>query len=272
MLIEDDADAVARLGGSDEIPMDHFGSVKSRHASEDALRIAFAEAMIGNFDWCLKYAPDDIYRCDDTKPLWNVLAFSRGDGVGLLMKDFDLAGIVVGHHKWFDKVYNPAFVDSKSSIEIEALSQVERTRSLFPRTALDAERQRLIALKPQVATALDRSTADARGTDLARRYVAAFYGALADDAAFYRPVVARSDVRVYKDAARTAEACGTKDVMRAGTPVRALRQANGMSEVIVLDVMWRWSEPNACTPIQTRPVWIATDAITTDYPPASGQK
>jgi hypothetical protein len=34
----------------------------------------------------------------------------------------------------------------------------------------------------------------------------------------------------------------------------------------VLDVMWRWAEPHACTPIQTSPVWIDTSAITTNYP------
>ena len=32
------------------------------------------EAMIGNFDWCLKFAPDGIYRCNEPKPLWNILA------------------------------------------------------------------------------------------------------------------------------------------------------------------------------------------------------
>src|SRR6267142_538331 len=91
LLLEDDDEAMKRLNGRSEIPMETFGSVRTRGASADAARIAFGEAMIGNFDWCLKFSPDDIYRCNEPKPLWNVLAFDRGNGAALLIKDFDLA-------------------------------------------------------------------------------------------------------------------------------------------------------------------------------------
>jgi hypothetical protein len=142
LLVEDDDEAKRRVGGQSEIPMETFGSVKTRGAGADAGRIAFGEAMIGNFDWCLKFAPDDIYRCNEPKPLWNVLAFDRGDGkAALVIKDFDLAGIVAGRHAWFKKIFNSAYVPSGSEIEIEVLSQVQRTRSLFPRAELDALRR-----------------------------------------------------------------------------------------------------------------------------------
>src|SRR6185503_14587230 len=101
LLLEDDDDALKRFGGEREVTMESFGDVKARNAASDAARIAFAEAMIGNFDWCMRFAPDDIYRCNQPKPLWNVLAFERGDGrTGLAIKDFDLAGTVVGGHPW----------------------------------------------------------------------------------------------------------------------------------------------------------------------------
>ena len=104
--------------------------------------------MIGNFDWCLKFSPDDIYRCNEPRPLWNVVAFDMGGSkASLLMKDFDLAGMVVGKHSWFDKVWNRKFVQSGSETEIEVLSQVQRTRSLFPRAQLDAERRHFIGRK-----------------------------------------------------------------------------------------------------------------------------
>src|SRR5215831_18707178 len=77
MLVEDDDDAMRRVEGTSELTLDTFGNVASRHALDQAAPLAFGEALIGNFDWCLKLAPDDIYRCNDPKPLWNVLARTR---------------------------------------------------------------------------------------------------------------------------------------------------------------------------------------------------
>src|SRR3954468_6774361 len=106
LLLEDDDDAMKRVGGTTELTLENFGDVAARKASADAGLIAFGEAMIGNFDWCLKFSPDDIYRCNEPKPLWNVLGFAKADGTALLMKDLDLAGVVVGRHGWFDTVWN----------------------------------------------------------------------------------------------------------------------------------------------------------------------
>ena len=267
LLLEDDDDAMRRVGGTKEIPLETFGSVATRGVAADAARIAFAEAMIGNFDWCLKFSPDDIYRCNEPKPLWNVLAFEAGGGkTSLMMKDFDLAGIVVGRHPWFHKVWNPAFVPSKSETEIEVLSQVQRTRSLFPRAQLDAERRHFIDRKPAVYAALDSATVDAKGREIARAYLDAFYAAISDDQQYYRPIVARGDVQVFMDAEGTREACAPKDVMRPGTPVNEIQRAGSMSQVVILDAMWRWASRNECNAVQDGPVWIPSSAIIRDYP------
>ena len=191
------------MGGTAEIAMEQFGSVRTRGASADAARIAFGEAMIGNFDWCLKFSPDDIYRCNERKPLWNVLAFDRGNGTAaLVVKDFDLAGVVVGRHPWFKTIFNPAFVPSQSEIEIEVLSQVQRTRTLFPRADLDAVRHDFLQRKAAIDAALDHADVDAKGREIARAYVDDFFKAIAGDESYYRPVVARTDVRVFLDEAR----------------------------------------------------------------------
>jgi len=266
-ILEDDDDAMKRVNGTAEIQMETFGSVTVRNAGADAARIAFAEALIGNFDWCLKFSPDDIYRCNEPKPLWNVVAFETGaKQAALMMKDFDLAGIVVGRHKWFDTVWNRKFVPSGSEPVIEVLSQVQRTRSLFPRAQLDAERRHFIERKGAVYDVVQRAQVDDEGRANARAYLDAFYQAITDDAAFYRPTVARSDVQVYLDPEGTREACGPKDVMRPGTPVNEVQKMGVMSQVVILDANWRWASRNECHAVQDGPVWIRSEAITTNYP------
>ena len=179
LLIEDDHDARIRAGGHEEIPMESFGNAAARQVSgQNAGLIAFGEALVGNFDWCLKFAPDDTYRCDDAKPLWNILAFETDDGARLMMKDFDLAGVVVGRHPWFDKVWNPAFVESRSRVRIEVLSQVQRTRSLFSRTQLNELRRHFVERRTAVYAAIDGAPVDSGGRHLARGYADAFYDAV----------------------------------------------------------------------------------------------
>ena len=268
LLLEDDDAAMKRVKGTAEIPLETFGSVAVRGAGSDGARIAFAEAMIGNFDWCLKFSPDDVYRCNEPRPLWNVVAFDMGGNkAALVMKDFDLAGMVVGKHSWFDKVWNRKFVESGSEPDIEVLSQVQRTRSLFARAQLDAERQHFVAKKAALYEKVRAAQVDDRGRALAQHYLDAFFRAIEDDAAFYRPIVARPDVQVFLDAEGTREACGPKDVMRPGTPVNEIQKSGQMSQVVMLDAMWRWASKNECNAVQDGPVWIRSDAITADYPP-----
>jgi hypothetical protein len=266
LLLEDDDDALKRFGGEREVTMESFGDVKARNAAGDAARIAFAEAMIGNFDWCMRFAPDDIYRCNQPKPLWNVLAFERGDGrTGLAIKDFDLAGTVVGGHPWFKDVFTPAFVASKSKSETEVIAQVQRTRSLFPRAQLDAERKHLMDRRGAVYAAIDTADVDTRGREIARGYVDAFYRAIADEA-YYRPVVAKESAQLFADAGGATPACGAKDLVRVGTPVNVLQKSGTMSQVVLLDIMWRWAQADPCPAILRGPVWIASDAVSADYP------
>jgi hypothetical protein len=267
LLVEDDTDAQTRVNGRAEIPVDKFGNVRRRGAIDDASRIAFGEALVANFDWCLKFTPDDIYRCNDPHPLWNLLAFDEGNGkAALLMKDLDLSGVVVGRHSWFGTVFNRDFVPSRSETDIEVLSQVQRTRSLFSRARLDALRREFLARKSAAYAAVDHADVDARGRALARAHVDAFFRAIGDAGTFYRPVIARTDVQVYLDPQRTREACGPKDTARVGTPVNVLQQSGSMSRVVLLDVMWRWGPSSPCPAVRTAPVWIESDAITENYP------
>jgi hypothetical protein len=62
MLPEDDDDLMKRLGGTAEITMEQFTSARDRFAPRDTAALAFAQAMIGNFDWGLLFDPDDANR------------------------------------------------------------------------------------------------------------------------------------------------------------------------------------------------------------------
>jgi hypothetical protein len=266
-LVEDDGDAKKRLQGTAEIPMEQFADATARGALADAARIWFGQAMIGNFDWHLRNSQEDVYRGNVRKPIWNVLAFDRGGGkTALLAKDFDLAGMVVGRHSWFKTIFNPAYVPSKSEIEIEVLSQVQRTRSLFSRADLDAQRRHFTERKAPIYAAVDQAEIDPKGREIARAYLDSFFKAIADDESFYRPVVAKSDVRVYVDAARTREACKPNDLVRPGTPVNELQRSGTMSQVVILDANWRWTSDERCQTVQTGPVWVQSDSISKEYP------
>ena len=139
-------------------------------------------------------------------------------------------------------------------------AQVQRTRSLFPRAQLDAERRHFMDRKAAAYAAIDKADVDPRGRQIARAYVDAFYEAIADDAAYYRKVIAKDNVQLFADAGRGAPACGPKDLVRAGTPVNVLQASGTMSQVMLLDVMWRWGQADPCPAILRGPVWIASDA------------
>jgi hypothetical protein len=268
MLLEGDDAAVERLGGTTQLPEDQFESAKTVFAPADTARLAFAEAMIGNFDWCLRFFPGDTYRCDDRHPLWNVVAIVRRDGSAVpAIYDFDLSGIVVGRHNWFKDVLNEAFLPSGSQAEVEVLSQLQRTRSLFGREELDAARAAFARNKTAIYRALTESIVDEEGRRQAAAFVDSFFAIVEDDKRFYLPVVAVSDTRVYLDAARTRPACGDASVARVGTPVSPPLAVSGdMSRVMLLDALWRWAPPRRCNAVRNAPVWIATRSVDTHYP------
>ena len=261
MLLEDDAEAQERYNARGELPPKQFGSAPSVFAMPDLAKLFFAEAMIGNFDWCLRMSPTDMYRCNDTTPLWNVLGLIRSDRMALpLIHDFDIAGMVTTRHSWFSKVFNRAFAESEADVEV--LAQVQRTRSVFPRDLLDATRRELVGRKSAAYQALADSSMDDTGRTAAKSYLDAFFEAIETDEAFYRPVlVARTPV--WSDQAASRPACEAE--APAGTPVSAPIETSGdKSRVVVLDALWQWAEQ--CEAIRLNPVWIPTGAISARYP------
>ena len=272
MLLEDDDEAMSRVNGTGEIPMERFTNAREQFRADDVARLVFAEAMIGNFDWCLRMFPGDTYRCDASLPLWNIAAVERNNAPPLpLISDFDIAGTVVGSHNWFAKVYNPAFVPSHSTMEIEVVSQVQRARSLFARAELDATRQHFLTRRDAAYEALNHSQLDSRGHQLAEQYMDAFFAAISDQA-FYRPVVSLPDTKVYVDAARSREACAPGDMVPPGTPVNVLSTAGDMAQVVVLDALWRWAPPRQCEAVREGSVWIEKSAIGVDYPAGASDR
>jgi len=267
MLLEDDDEAAKRYGATVQLSEDRFESAQSMMAPPDVARLAFAEAMLGNFDWCLRFEPGDRYRCDDRHPLWNMLALVRGAERALpVIYDFDLTGFVVPRHIWFAQAFSEQFLPSRSQPEVEVLSQLQRTRSLFPRELLDATRKAFIDRKGDALRVVRDAVVDDEGRRLADTYLTAFFHFLEDDE-FYRPVVIAKGTRAFLDAAQTKAACGAASQLPVGTPVGEPLEKNGqLMKVRVLDVFWKWAPPSECKAIHQQPVWIRSDAVGADYP------
>jgi hypothetical protein len=223
--------------------------------------------MLGNFDWCLRFEPGDRYRCDDRHPLWNMLALVRDSGPALpVIYDFDLSGFVVPRHVWFTQAFSEEFLPSRSRPEIEVLSQLQRTRALFPRELLDQTRRHFIDRKGAAFRAVHEAVVDDGGRQLAQTYLTAFYQFLSDEE-FYRRAVIAKDTRAFLDAAQSRPACGTASQVPVGTTVgEPLARSGGMVKVRLLDVFWQWTPPSECKVIHQQPVWIRADAIGTNYP------
>jgi hypothetical protein len=267
MIVEDNDDAKKRYGANKEIEEAQFTNAAEQLAPEDTARLAFAEALIGNFDWCLKFTASDTYRCDARHPLWNILALKINDRITPLIYDFDVSGMVAGGHAWFPDVFNEAFVPSKSHPAIEVLAQLQRTRSLFPRDLLDATRKRFMDRKDAAYQALERATLDDNGRREIKTYIDTFFSTIASDDAFYRPVVTANNAMVYAKPDKTATACGTRSNIPVGTPVSdPIATDNGMIQVVMLDALWHWAPPTKCDAIHKGAVWIDASAVSAKYP------
>lgn len=268
VLVEDTGDAVRRVGGQREIDETAFTYARAQLTPADAVRLVFAEAMIGNFDWCLKMAPDDRFRCNASHPLWNVIAADRGDGKATpLLYDFDVAGIVAGRHLWFKDIFNRAFASSRSEAEIEVVAQLQRARTLFPRRDLDEVRKALVARKSKAFEAIVSADLDPEGAAVAKQYLDAFFAQIESDEEFYRPVVRAPQTRVYA-AADGQPVCPARSVVPVGTPVSApLQRAGERVQVVLLDALWHWTGTEGCDAIRRGPVWIDASAISVDFPP-----
>jgi len=267
MLLESEDAAVKRLGAEHELDVKAFTDARAMFSTADTARLAFAEAMIGNFDWCLKMFPQDAYRCDARDPLWNIVAAATTDGRARpLIYDFDLAGMVVGRHSWFKRAFNEAFVPSRSHTEIEVLAQVQRTRTLFNRADLNAARGEFVKRKPQAYQALESARLDATGKRQAQEYLDSFYKAIESDEAFYRPVVIAAGTTLYANEQRDI-ACASRPDIPAGTPVSEPLQKKGtLIQVVVLDALWAWAERPTCAAVQQAPVWIEANSLGTEFP------
>jgi hypothetical protein len=268
LVIEDTGDAVRRVGGKREIAEGEFSNARDQLTTADTIRLAFAEALIGNFDWCLKMTPDDGYRCDARHPLWNVVAADAGNGrVVPLIYDFDVAGMVTGRHPWFKDTFTRAFAPSRSEAEIEVTAQLQRARALFTRRDLDEARAAFVARKPQALHALAAAELDPEGEAVARRYLDSFYAQIERDDEFYRPVVRMPHAQAYATADGGA-VCGTRSVVPVGTPVSdPLQRAGERVQVMLLDAFWHWTATATCEAIRRGPVWIDANAIGADFPP-----
>jgi hypothetical protein len=267
MLIEGTDAAVKRLGGSKDIEEAEFTNARDAFTPEDTAALMFAEAMLGNFDWCLRMQAKDPYRCNTAHPLWNVIAVvGAGGRARPVMYDFDVAGIVVGHHRWFKDVFSTAFMPSATEVSIEVLAQLQRARTLFSRAQLDATRQRFLQQKANAYRAIQTAAMDAAGRDLMARYLDAFFAIIASDSEFYRPVVTAADTPVFTDAAGTASACSARPHVPIGTPVSEPLQKEGrMVQVRLLDALWHWAPPVKC-PAVHEAVWIDASAIGANLP------
>ena len=85
-----------------------------------------------------------------------------------MLYDFDLAGMVTGHHRWIGLVFNPAFAPGASEAELEVLAQLQRTRTLFTRAQLDAARAEFVRHKEEAYTVLTEAQLDDAGRRGAR--------------------------------------------------------------------------------------------------------
>jgi hypothetical protein len=266
LVLEGNDEAVRRVGGVGDINEDKFTSAQAQFDPVDTVRLTFAEAMIGNFDWCLKMTPDDRYRCDARHPLWNITAAKRPDGRATpLIYDFDVSGIVTGRHAWFGDVFAAAFLPNASQAEIEVVAQLQRARTLFARGELEAARAAFIAHKRPAYRALETAALDAEGREIARAYLDSFYQEIESDDRFYRPVVvARTEAYATADGQAL---CSPSAVAPPGTPVSAPMQTAGARvQVMLLDALWQWASSTKCEAVRSGPVWIDARAIGRDFP------
>ena len=263
-VLEDDSQAAKRLGANGEVKEKEFTSVREALRGPDAARLAFAEAMIGNFDWCLRFWQGDNYRCNTRHPLWNILAFQTAEGLVPVMYDFDLSGMVIGKHTWFRRVFGTY---PGSEPEVEVLSQVQRTRTLFSRKELDATRMEFVRGKSAAYQLLAQTPLDEEGRRSIESYLNSFFAVIESDDRFYGPVVVAKDAHFLVDAADTTPACGGEALL-PGTPVsEVLETRDGMVRVHILNALWQWDgERRKCEQLHSGPVWIESTAISKEYP------
>lgn len=140
-------------------------------------------------------------------------------------------------------------------------------RTLFSRADLDAARRWFVERKAAASEALDAATVDPEGRMTIRAYFDAFFHEIESDAAFYRPIVVRDQTEAYLDAARMRKACANRSTVPMGTVVgKVVERRDEMIRVPLLDSLWQWAMDAPCDMVRTSPVWIAANAVDTQYP------
>ena len=121
---------------------------------------------------------------------------------------------------------------------------MQRTRSLFPRHAIDAARAFFLARRADIDAAVKDVPVDPQGRTFAARYLQAFFSAIESDEAFYVPVVTRAGLAPLAAGGPGAPvACGANDFFPVGTPVNQVSAPGpSLAEVQVLDVFWKWEQ------------------------------
>jgi hypothetical protein len=196
-----------------------------------------------------------------------VIAARTGEGKARpIMYDFDVSGMVTGSHRWFKNVYNAAFASSPR--EVEVIGQVQRTRSLFSRTELDAARKRFTERRDPAYRALEAAPLDPAGRAHMTEYMDAFFREIGSDEAFYRPVITRVNTTLKAEPNPSAPAiCASRGPAPVGTPVSPpLETQHGMIRVTVLDALWHWAPPARCPAVQRGTVWVDATRVSRDYP------
>lgn len=173
--------------------------------------------------------------------------------------------MVVGHHPWFGRVFDPGTMPSGSERDLEVVSQLPHARAQFTRAQLDATRRAFLRRQAAIAAASDAASVDEAGRAIARDYAGLFFRQIERGDAFYRPVVARRGTMAYADAWRRTPLCGA-EAIPIGSPVTVVETSGAMSRVRVMDVEWHWAPPRACDALTRGPVWMERDAISRDFP------
>src|SRR5262249_7965248 len=151
--------------------------------------------------------------------------------------------------------------------EIEVISQLQRTRTLFPRALLDSTRRHFVQHKGDAYRTLEQADLDPAGAQRIRQYLDAFYGAIESDDRFYRPVVVAANTVAYRDADRAAPACPAPGTVPIGTPAsQPLERSGDMVQVVLLDALWHWYSPTKCPAVLKGAVWIDGGAVGTALP------
>jgi hypothetical protein len=183
MLLEDDDEAIARLGGRGAV--EQFTNAADLFERDAALDAAFGEAMVGNLDWCLTFDAGDAKRCDAHVPIYNLLAIQLDDRAVPVLYDFDLSGMVAGRREWFVNGVGADFKPPRAAIEAEILGQLQRMRSFYSRAELDAARRRFLRRMRDAYAAVAAHDVDAIGRRIITAYLDAFFAILKSDERFY---------------------------------------------------------------------------------------